>query len=66
MTRAINLQAWWRLTRQWFHMAVEVAGHDGGPYNFQLVGPTRVTGKFGMAYPSMAPMTTHLHLVTKV
>jgi hypothetical protein len=47
VTRAINLQAWWRLDGNSSSMAVETAGHENGPYNFQLVGPTRVTGKFG-------------------
>ena len=46
VTRAINLQAWWRLDGNSTN-DVETAGHENGPYNFQLVGPTRVTGKFG-------------------
>ena len=47
VTRAINLQAWWRLDGNSSSQAAETAGHDGGPYNFQLIGPTRTTGKFG-------------------
>jgi hypothetical protein len=47
VTRAINLQAWWRLDGNSSSQASETAGHDGGPYNFQLIGPTRTIGKFG-------------------
>ena len=46
VTRAINLQAWWRLDENNGSTGYEVAGHDGGPYNLLLTGPTWTTGKF--------------------
>ena len=33
VTRAINLQSWWRLDENYGSTAYVIAGHDGGPYN---------------------------------
>ena len=46
VTRAINLQSWWRLDENNGSTAYEIAGHDGGPYNMIVSGATWSTGKF--------------------
>ena len=38
VTRAINLQSWWRLDENNGSTAYEIAGHDGGPYNMIASG----------------------------
>ena len=47
VTREINLDAWWRFDENSSSTAMETAGHDNGPYNIMLIGPTRVAGIFG-------------------
>jgi hypothetical protein len=46
VTRAINLQAWWRLDETNGSTGYEIAGHENGPYNMLVSGPTWTIGKF--------------------
>ena len=64
VTRAINLQAWWRLDGNSTSMAVETAGHDGGPYNF-LLDPQELPENSVKACPLMERMIMHLLLDTR-
>ena len=46
-------------------MAVETAGHDGGPYNFRLLDPQELPENSVKACPLMERMIMHLLLDTR-
>ena len=66
VTRDINLQAWWRLDGNSTSEALEIAGHDGGPYKFSSMDQPERSENLARVYPLMEPMTMHPHLDTKV